>query len=97
MSVTEVLRAHKLVAVTSAESRRPKETRKVVTVGRVSVVLGAGAAKLVDVRLDGKGVRLLSARGKLPVSIVVTQTVRSAREAVSHQRLILKSGGGQHK
>jgi hypothetical protein len=94
MSVTEVLRAHRLVAVTSGKSRRPKETRKVVTVGRISVVIRAGRARVVDIRLNGKGHRLLSARGRLSVSIVVTQTVSAATEVVSNQRLTLRSGSG---
>ena len=97
VSVTEILRAHKLVGVTSAKSRRPKETRKVVAVGRVSVVLGAGKAQVVDVRLNRKGKRLLSARGKLSVSIVVTQTVSATTEVVSHQRLTLKSRSAKHR
>ena len=97
MSVTEILRANKLVAVTSAKSRRPKKTRKVVTVGRVSMVIGAGRAQIVDVRLNGRGKRLLSARGKLPVSIVVSQTVGAATQVVSHQRLTLRSGSARHK
>ena len=96
MSVTEILRAHKLAAVTSAKSRRPKETRKVVTVGRVSVVVEAGKTQVIDLRLNGKGKRLLSARGKLSVSIVVTQTVSAATEVVSHRRLTLKSGSTKH-
>lgn len=83
------------VAVTM--SARPKTTRKVVTVGQVSVVIGAGKAQVVDVRLNGKGKRLLSARGKLSVSIVVTQTVSDATEVVAHQRLTLKSAGAKHK
>jgi hypothetical protein len=97
MSVTEILRANKLVAVTSAKFRRPKKTRKLVTVGRVSMVIAAGKAQVLDIRLNGRGRRLLSARGKLPVSIVVTQTVSAATQVVSHQRLTLRSGGARHK
>ena len=97
LSVTEVLRAHTLVAVTSRHSKRPKETKKLVTVGRVSVVIAAGRTRLIDIRLNGRGNRLLSARGKLPVSLVVTQTVSAATAVVSHQRLTLKSGRGKHE
>jgi hypothetical protein len=92
MSVTEILRANKLVAVTSAKSRRPKKTRKVVTVGRVSAAIGAGKTQVIDLRLNSKARRLLSARGKLSVSIVVTQTVSAAIEVVAHQRLTIKAG-----
>jgi hypothetical protein len=97
MSVTEILRANKLLAVTSAKPKRPKKTRKVVTVGRLSAVVGAARVRVVDTPLNGEGKRLLSARGKLPVSIVVTQTMSAATEVVSHQRLTLKSGSGKHK
>jgi hypothetical protein len=97
MSVTEIQRANKLVALTSAKSKRPKKTRKVVTVGRASVVVRAGKTQVIDIRLNGKGKRLLSARGKLSVSIVVTQTVSAANEVVSHQRLTLKAGSAKHK
>jgi hypothetical protein len=96
MSVTQVLRAHERAAVTTADSGRPKD-RKVVTVGRGSVALGAGRARVVDIRLNGKGRRLLSARGKLSVSIVVTQTVSAASRVVSHQRLTLKLKPGSAK
>jgi Glycine rich protein/Bacterial Ig domain len=97
MSVTEILRAHKHVAMTSAKSTRPKATRKVVTVGRVSVVIGAGKTQVIDIRLNGKGKRLLAARGKLSVSIVVTQTLSAATEVVAHQRLSLESASAKHK
>ena len=97
MTVTEVLRAHRLVAVTSRHSKRPKETRKLVIVGRVSAVVAARRTRLVHIRLNGRGNRLLWARGKLPVSIVVMQTVSAATEVVSHQRLTLKSGSPKHK
>jgi hypothetical protein len=97
MSVTELLRARERVAVISGNSERPKAARKVVTVGRVSAVVGAGRARLVATRLNSKGNRLLSARGELSVSILVTQTVSAAKEVVSHQRLTLKSAGAKHK
>jgi hypothetical protein len=54
-------------------------------------------SRVVDIGLDGKGKRLLSARGELSVSILVTQTVSAAIEVVSHQRLTLKSGSAKHR
>jgi hypothetical protein len=97
MTVTEILRANKLVAVTRAKSKRPKHTRKVVTVGRASVVVGAGRTQVIDIPLNGQGKQLLSARGKLPVAIVVTQTVSATNKVVLRQRLTLKAGSARHK
>jgi hypothetical protein len=91
MTITEILRAHKLVGVTSAKPKRPRRTRKVVIVGRASVVVGAGTTQVIDIPLTGRGAHLLSARGKLPVAIVVTQTVSAANQVVSRQRLTLKA------
>ena len=96
LSVTEVLRAHTLVAVTSRHSKRPKETRKLVTrgpslsggsgsTGPGSSISGSTAEATVCSR----------ARGKLPVSLVVMQTVSAATAVVSHQRLTLKSGSAK--
>lgn len=97
MRVTEILRAHKLAAVTSAKSSLPKATRKVVTVGRASRVVGAGKTRVIYIPLNGNGKRLLSARGKLSVLIVVTQTMSAANQVVSHQKLTFKSGSAKHK
>jgi hypothetical protein len=96
MTVTEMLPANKLVAVTSAKSKRPKKTRKVVTVGRASVVVGAAKTRVIDIPLNGQGKHLLSARGKLPVGIVVTQTVSATTKGVSRQRLTLKAGASHN-
>jgi hypothetical protein len=62
---------------------------KVVTVGRARVVIGAGDRKVIDVPLNRKGKDLLAARGKLPVSVVVTQTMSATKSLVSRQRLVL--------
>jgi glycine rich protein/Big-like domain-containing protein len=97
MSVTEILRANTVVSVTSAKPGRPRKIRTVVTVGRVSAAIGAGKTQVIDLRLNGKGKRLLAAHGKLSVSIAVTQTVGAAIEVVSHQRLTLESGSTKHK
>ena len=97
MSVTEMFRANKLVAVTSAKSKRPKMTTKVVTVGQASAIVGVGRTQVVDIRLNGTGKHLLTARGKLPASIVVIQTVGATNTLVSRQRLALKAGSAKHK
>jgi Glycine rich protein/Bacterial Ig domain len=97
ITVTEIRRAHKLVAVTSAKSKPPKKTRKVVTVGQASVVVGAGKTQVIDIPLNGQGKHLLSARGKLPVAIVVTQAVSASNKVLSRQRLTLTKGSAKHK
>ncbi len=70
---------------------------KLVTVGRTTVVVRAGHIETVTISLNGKGKRqLAAARGKLPVSIVVAQTVGRTwfwrtltTIPVSRQRLVL--------
>jgi hypothetical protein len=62
---------------------------KTVTVGRVAVVIGAGDSRVIDIQLNRKGKELLAARGKLPVSVIVTQTTSATKSLVSRQRLVL--------
>jgi hypothetical protein len=70
---------------------------KLVTVGRTRVVVRAGHTEPVIIALNGRGKHLLAAaRGKLPVSIVVTQTMGRTwfwrtltTMPVSRQRLVL--------
>jgi hypothetical protein len=45
--------------------------------------------QIVAISLNGGGKRLLAARGKLAVSIAVTQNVSGNNLAVAHQRLML--------
>jgi hypothetical protein len=63
---------------------------KAVTVGRATVVIGAGNTHLINIPLNRRGKDLLAAQGKkLPVSIVVTQTVSATKSLVYRQRLVL--------
>jgi hypothetical protein len=62
---------------------------KAVTVGRATVAIAAGATRVVNIPLNRKGKDLLAARGKLPVSVVVTQAVGVTKSVVSRQRLVL--------
>ena len=62
---------------------------KTVTVGRATVVVGAGHIKIVGISLNGRGKHLLAARGKLPVSIAVAQTMSGHNILVSRHRLTL--------
>ena len=73
-----------VVTVTISVTR----TTKVVTVGRATAVIRAGHVHLVAISLNGRG-KHLAARGKLRVSIAVTQTVSGDHILVSHQRLTL--------
>lgn len=73
------------VIVTMSVTQRTK----MVTVGRATVVVIAGHIQIVVISLNGRGKHLLAARGKLPVSIVVTQTVSGHNILVSRQRLTL--------
>jgi hypothetical protein len=62
---------------------------KAVTVGRVAAVIRAGQTKILAISLNGRGKQVLAARGKLPVSLVVTQIASGTRSVVSRQRLVL--------
>jgi hypothetical protein len=56
---------------------------------RATVAIGAGDTRVINIPLDRKGKDLLAARGKLPVSVVVTQTMSATKSLVSRQRLVL--------
>jgi hypothetical protein len=96
MTVTETLAGKKHVAVSSAKSTSPQQ-KKVVTVGRTSAAVRAGTSQVINVPLDNKGKHLLSTRGKLLVSIVVTQTAGATNKVVSRQTLTLTARAGGHK
>jgi hypothetical protein len=78
-------RRHCDVTVTMSLTQRTN----VITVGRATVVVRAGHTEIVDISLNGRGNRLLAARVKLRVSIVVTQNVSATKSLVSRQRLVL--------
>ena len=56
---------------------------------QATVVIGAGETRVINIPLNRKGRDLLAARGKLPVSVVVTQTTSGTKSLVSRQRLVL--------
>ena len=95
MSVTEILLAKQHVTITSADLKRSRAKRKVVIVGRARVVVRAGHARIINIPLNRKGKRLLAARSKLPVSIVVTQTEGDTNTLVSRQRLVVQAGSAK--
>ena len=97
MTVTEIFRGHKLIAVTSATPQRASKSRTVVTVGRASAVVGARKTRLIRIRLDTAGKHLLSTHTKLPVSIAVTQTSGATVKVVSRQTVTLKATAAKYK
>ena len=86
LTVTETLKGHKLISVTSR--RKNKVTKKLVVIGTASVTLGTGQTKTVRITLNGTGKRLLEKRHKLKVTLRATQTLSTGRlKAISTQTL----------
>src|SRR5439155_2910354 len=94
LTVTEILRGHKLVGLTA----KKKLKRKVVVVGSASITLSTGQSRTVKISLNGTARKLLARRHKLKVRLRVTQTFARAPGAaaiaprtVSNQRLTFKA------
>jgi hypothetical protein len=73
--------------VTVGETSSPSDACLVCR--QATVVIGAGDTRVITIALNRKGRALLAARGKLPVSVVVTQTTSATKSLVSRQRLVL--------
>jgi hypothetical protein len=73
--------------VTVGETSSPSDT--CLACRRATVAIGAGDTRVISIPLNRKGKDLLAARGKLPVSVVVTQTMSATKSLVSRQRLVL--------
>jgi hypothetical protein len=73
------------ITVTMSVTQRTK----VLTVRRATVVVHVGHIQILAIPLNGRGKHLLAARGKLPVSIAVTQILSGHHVNVAHQRLTL--------
>ena len=80
LTVTEILRGHKLVGLTA---KKKKLKRKVVVVGSASITLSAGQSRTVKISLNGTARKLLARRHKLKVRLRVTQTFASAPGAAA--------------
>ena len=90
MTVTEKIRGHNVIAVTSR--KKPKTRKVVVTVGTASVTLGAGRTATVRVSLNRTGKRLLASRRTLKVTLKVTQSLGGGRsKTVSSQTVTFKA------
>jgi hypothetical protein len=71
LTVTETLKAHKLVAVTARS--KPRKTRRVVVVGAAEVSLRSGQAQIVQIKLNSIGKHLLASRHRLKATLRITQ------------------------
>jgi hypothetical protein len=84
LSVVETLSGTKIVAVAayakSKKARKPKATRKTVTIGSGSATISAGKSKVIALSLDAKGRALLKARVKLVAKLVVTAVAGSGKK-----------------
>ena len=75
MTVTEVLKGHKLVAATARANGR--RTHRVVQVGAANVSLKAGQTETVRIALNRTGKRLLTGHHGLKAKLVVSQATGS--------------------
>ena len=101
LTITEILRGHKLVGVTA---KKKKLKRKVVVVGSASVTLSGGHSRTMKISLNGTARKLLARRHKLKVRLRVTQTFAHpagaaaiAPRTVSNQVLTFKKPRKRHK
>jgi hypothetical protein len=83
LSVVEMLRSGKLIAVAAAS----KTKKKTVTIGLASVTLSGGQSKTLSVSLNSAGRALLKIEHKLHVKLVLTQTRAGKTLAVKGQTL----------
>ena len=99
---TEIVVGSKPVAVSaSADSATvaAKHRRRKVTV-RIShraYALAGGKSKAMTIKLTGKAKSLAAAFGKLPVTLVVTQTSGRKTATVAKRRLRIKPAGGTQR
>jgi hypothetical protein len=89
LTVTEMFKGHKLVAVTARANAR--KTRKVVVVGTANVALNVGQTQTVRIALNRTGKRLLTSRHGLKAELRVTQaTATGGAVTVSSQIVVFK-------
>jgi hypothetical protein len=85
LTVTETVRANKLVALAAT---RKQASRRIVVVGRASVVLMAGQARGVSLTLDRTGQRLLKHSGHLRARLHVDQLDTGTRTLATPQAVV---------
>ena len=95
MTVTEVLKGHKLVAVAARANGR--KTHRVVQVGSANVSLKAGQTQTVRIALNRAGKRLLASHHGLKAKLVVSQATGSGgTTTVSTQIVTFKAAKQGH-
>ena len=97
LTVTESFKGSPLVAVSAVQFKRPKNRRRVLSLGYVSAMLKAGQSRVIHISLNRAGRRLLSLRHKLPASLVVTQVVGGKSHVVRRQKVTFKANSRMRK
>jgi hypothetical protein len=108
MTVTETLKGHRVIAVTSQnlgsknevaiESRKQSHThRKVVVVGGAHVTLTAGDTRVVRVTLNRTGKALLAKHHHLKVTLRVTQTLANQHTVTVARRTLTFKAPKHHQ
>jgi hypothetical protein len=90
LSVTEIVKGGKVIAVAAAKK---KETKKIVVVGRSTVTLTARETKTVRLALNATGKRLLAKAHSLKTRLVVAESGKT----VSASTLTFKAKHSKHK
>jgi hypothetical protein len=96
MTVTETVKGHKVVAVTSRKQAHTH--RKVVVVGSAHVSLTAGQTRVVRVTLNRTGKALLASHHTLKVTLRAAQTLANGHTVtVGSRTLTFKASKHHHK
>jgi hypothetical protein len=96
MTVTETLKGHKVIAITSRKQAHTH--RKVVGVGSAHVTLTAGQTRVVRITLNRKGKALLAKHHTLKVALRVAQSLDNHHTVtVAGRTLTFKAPRHHHK
>jgi hypothetical protein len=87
LTITETVKAGKVVAVTATKRNGTKPKRKIVTLSTTTITLTAGQAENVQLGLNGTGKRLLVKYHTLKVKLLITESGRT----VSAQTITFKA------
>jgi hypothetical protein len=87
LSVTETVRAGKVIAITASEDK-PK--KRIVVLGTARVTLAAGQSKTLKISLNTTVKRLLTARHKLKVKVTITATSAAKTVQVATKTITFK-------
>ncbi len=88
LSVTETIVSGRITAVAADRQRRPKATRRTVTIGRVSLTLSGGQRRAVTLTLNRHGRQLLAAHSSVKARLVVKQSVDAGPAATIKSELV---------